>query len=94
MYREQGQTVVRRIQGLLSFLKKYGVARVDEACAMALEMGVSDFRFVRRFLERNLGPAPDLTQVNPLIRQLTLYRDANGGHTAEAELSAVGRTGS
>ena len=52
MHREQGQTAVRRIQGLLSFQKKYGVARVDEACAMALEMEISDFRFVRRYLER------------------------------------------
>ena len=38
MHREQGQTAVRRIQGLLSFQKKYGAARVDQACAMALEI--------------------------------------------------------
>jgi len=75
MHREQGQTAVRRIQGLLSFQKKYGVARVDEACAMALEMEISDFRFVRRYLERNLQPALSLRQVDPLIRQLSLYRD-------------------
>lgn len=75
MHREQGQTAVRRIQGLLSFQKKYGVARVDEACAMALEMDISDFRFVRRYLERNLQPALSLRQVDPLIRQLSLYRD-------------------
>jgi hypothetical protein len=37
--------------------KKYGAARVDEACAMALEMEISDSRFVRRYLERNLQPA-------------------------------------
>ena len=53
MHREQGQTAVRRIQGLLSFQKKYGAARVDQACAMALEMEISDFRFVRRYLERD-----------------------------------------
>jgi transposase len=75
MHREQGQTAVRRIQGLLSFQKKYGAARVDEACAMALEMEISDFRFVRRYLERNLQPALSLRQVDPLIRQLSLYRD-------------------
>ena len=75
MHREQGQTAVRRIQGLLSFQKKYGAARVDEACATALEMEISDFRFVRRYLERNLQPALSLRQVDPLIRQLSLYRD-------------------
>ena len=75
MHREQGQTAVRRILGLLSFQKQYGAARVDEACAMALEMEISDFRFVRRYLERNLQPALSLRQVDPLIRQLSLYRD-------------------
>ena len=88
MHREQGQNAVRRMQGLLSFHKKYGVARVDEACAMALEMEVSDYRFVRRYLERNLEPALSLRQIDPLIRQLTLYRDViqekiNPQHTQE-----------
>lgn len=75
LHREQGQTAIRRIQGLLSFQKKYGAARVDEACAMALEMELFDYRFVRRYLERNLQPALGLRQVDPLIRQLTFYRD-------------------
>ena len=75
MHREQGQVAVRRIQGLLSLQKKYGAARVDQACAMALEMEIADFRFVRRYLERNLQPALSLRQVDPLIRQLSLYRD-------------------
>ena len=75
MHRQQGQTAVRRILGLLSFQKKYGVARVDQACGMALEMEISDFRFVRRYLERNLQPALSLRQIDPLIRQLSLYRD-------------------
>lgn len=75
LHREQGQTAVRRIQGLLSFHKKYGAARVEQACAMALEMEVYNFGFVRRYLERNLQPALSLRQVDPLIRQLTLYRD-------------------
>jgi hypothetical protein len=30
---------------------------------------------VRRYLERNLQPALSLRQVDPLIRQLSLYRD-------------------
>ena len=48
MHREQGQNAVRRMQGLLSFHKKYGTARLEEACAAALEMDVYDYRFVRR----------------------------------------------
>jgi transposase len=75
MHRQQGQPAVRRMQGLLSFLKKYGIARVEQACATALEMEVYDYRFVRRYLERNAQPPLSLRQVDPLIRQLTLYRD-------------------
>jgi hypothetical protein len=42
----------RRILGVLSSLaKKYGAATVNNACAAALEMGVCDYRFVRRSLE-------------------------------------------
>ena len=33
--------------------RKYGAARVEEACAAALEMQAYDYRFVRRYLERN-----------------------------------------
>ena len=73
MYQAQGEIAVRRILGLLSLGKKYGVARLGDACAAALEVGVCDYRFVRRYLERN--PQLSLRQVDPLIRQLTLYRD-------------------
>jgi len=55
MHRQQGQPAVRRLQGVLSFLKKYGVARVDQACALALEMQVYEYRFVRRYLVRIPG---------------------------------------
>ena len=34
-----------------------------------------DYRFVRRYLERQPAPPLSLRQVDPLIRQLTLYRD-------------------
>jgi hypothetical protein len=75
MHAQQGEPAVRRMQGILSFVKKYGMARVDEACATALELEVYDYRFVRRFLERNAQPPVSLRQIDPLIRQLTLYRD-------------------
>ena len=75
MHREHGEVAVRRIQGVLSLAKKYGVARVDDACAAALEIGACEYHFVRRYLERYPQLPLSLRQVDPLIRQLTLYRD-------------------
>lgn len=70
---QQGQLGVRRIQGVLSLVKKYGTAATEDACAAALEMGVREYRFVRRYLERT--PQLSLRQVDPLIRELVHYRD-------------------
>jgi hypothetical protein len=50
MHRQQGEVGVRRILGVLSLAKKYGAAAVDEACAAALDMGVQEYRFVRRLV--------------------------------------------
>jgi hypothetical protein len=66
---------VRRILGVLSLAKKYGAAAVDEACTAALEMGVQEYRFVRRYLERSPQAPLSLQQVDPLIRELVQYRD-------------------
>jgi hypothetical protein len=85
MHNRQGETAVRRILGVLSLAKKYGAATVDDACAAALEMGVCDYRFVRRYLERNPQLPLSLRQVDPLIRQLTLYRDFIDSQTKENE---------
>jgi len=52
IHHQQGEVGVRRILGVLSLAKKYGTAAVDEACAAALDMGVQEYRFVRRYLER------------------------------------------
>jgi transposase len=85
MHEQHGETAVRRILGVLSLAKKYGAATVDDACAAALEMGVCDYRFVRRYLERNPQLPLSLRQVDPLIRQLTLYRDFIENKTKESE---------
>ena len=53
MHSRQGEPAVRRILGVLSLAKKYGVAAVDEACAAALELGVCEYHFLRRYLGRN-----------------------------------------
>jgi transposase len=83
LYHHQGQPAIRRIFGILAFAKKYGTAAVDHACATALEMGVHDYRFVRRYLERSPQFPLSLRQVDPLIRQLTLYRDIIENRTQE-----------
>jgi hypothetical protein len=75
LYERDGQLAVRRILGVLALAKKYGVAATEEACATALEVGAPEYRFVRRYVER--GPQLSLTlrQIDPLIRELTHYRD-------------------
>jgi hypothetical protein len=75
---------VRRILGVLALAKKYGAAVTDEACAAALELGVADYRFVRRYLERHVPTPLTLRQVDPLIRELTHYRDVIARKTQEA----------
>ena len=75
LYQRQGQPAVRRILGLLSLARKHSMAAVDDACSAALELGVHDYRFVRRYLERKPAIPITLKQVDPLIRQLELYRD-------------------
>jgi hypothetical protein len=64
--------------GVLALAKKHGPAVVDDAAKAALDLGVPTYLFLRLYLERRL-PAPlTLRQVDPLIRQLTLYRDLIG----------------
>jgi hypothetical protein len=81
IYRQQGEVGIRRILGVLSLAKKFGTAATEDACAAALEMGVHEYRFVRRYLER--GPQLSLKQVDPLIRELVHYRDLINHRTKE-----------
>jgi hypothetical protein len=83
MHRSHGETAVRRILGVLALAKKYGIASTDDACAMALETGVGEYRLVRRYLERGPQLRLSLRQVDPLIRQLTQYRDLIEKRTGE-----------
>ncbi len=75
IHRQDGEVGVRRILGVLSCVKKHGPAAADEACAAALDLQVPTYRFVRRFLERKTAHPLSLKQVDPLIRELTHYRD-------------------
>jgi hypothetical protein len=75
IHRTEGELGVRRILGVLSLGRKHGAAALDDAAKAALELEIPTYRFVRRYLERRPGPLLSLRQVDPLIRQLTLYRD-------------------
>jgi transposase len=83
LHRRDGELAVRRILGILSLAKKHGANNVDAACATALEVNHSEYRFVRRYLERQPAPPVTLRQVDPIIRQLTLYRDLIAEKTQE-----------
>jgi hypothetical protein len=74
---------MRRILGVLALAKRHGVALVETACATALECGVVTYRFVRRYCEHHPPGPLSLRQVDPLIRQLTLYRDLIDRETAK-----------
>lgn len=74
IHESEGVLGVRRILGVLSLVKKHGANAIDEACNAALDVGAPTYRFVRRYVERR--PAdPSLTQIDPLIRELTEYRE-------------------
>jgi transposase len=83
IHHEQGEPGIRRILGVLSLAKKYGAVAVEDACSAALQLGVRQYRFVRRYLERR--PQLTLRHVDPLIRELTEYRDLINLKTKEKE---------
>ena len=66
---------VRQILGVLALARKHGSAVVDDAAKAAIEIGVLTYRFLRKYVERRPPVPLTLRQVDPLIRQLTLYRD-------------------
>jgi transposase len=75
LHRHEGEAAVRRILGVLALAKKHGAAATEAACTAAFELGAPNYRFVKQYLARRLVTAPALTQIDPLIRQLTLYRE-------------------
>ena len=53
--------------------------------AAALEIGIAEYRFVRRYLERCPQAPLSLQQVDPLIRKLVQYRDLINHRTKECK---------
>ncbi len=75
IHRRDGETGVRRILGVLALARKHGADAINDACRAASELGVPTYRFVRRYLERCPPAHLSLVHIDPLIRDLTLYRD-------------------
>jgi transposase len=75
IHARQGELGMRRIQGVLQLAKQYGSAACEDACIAAQDLRVPEYRFVRRYLERSPQAPLSLRQVDPLIRELTQYRD-------------------
>ena len=73
----QAVLIARRIVvlGVLALARRHGTAVVEDAAQAAVDIGVLTYRFVRKYVERRPPVPLTLRQVDPLIRQLTLYRD-------------------
>jgi transposase len=75
IHQHDGAAGIRRLLGVLALARKHGPAVAEDAAKAALDLGVPTYRFLRRYLERRPPVPITLRQVDPLIRQLTLYRD-------------------
>ena len=75
IYAEHGQLGVRRVIGLCALAKRHGVLAVERAAQIALDAGALTYRAVKTYLARHPAPPIGLRQVDPLIRELSQYRD-------------------
>jgi transposase len=75
IHQRERDSGLRRILGVLSLAKKHGPAVADEAAKTALEVGAPSYHFLRQYLQRRPAVPLSLRQIDPLIRELTLYRD-------------------
>ncbi len=83
IHQTEGEASMRRVIGIVQLAKRYGAPAADRACGIALDAGAPTYRFVRRYLERESTPPLTLKQVDPLIRELSHYRDLINAITAK-----------
>jgi transposase len=82
-HQRRGEAAGRGLLGTRALVKKHGAVVGDDACGALLELGLADYRSLRRYLDRR-PPAPlSLAQVDPLIRSLTHYRDLINQRTGD-----------
>jgi transposase len=70
---DRGALALRSLFGLVDLIKRYGIERVDRACALAMSAGSLRLRFVRRALSIN-DPEPMLIYEHKLIESIGTYR--------------------
>jgi transposase len=70
---DRGALALRSLFGLVDLIKRYGIERVDRACALAMSAGSLRLRFVRRALTIN-DPEPMLIDEHKLIESIGTYR--------------------
>lgn len=86
IYARDDEAGLRRVQGLLGLCRKHGANTVDTACNVLHAAGVDDYRAVRRYLEhQQVRPPLSLRQVDPLIRELSHYRDLIARRIAQTD---------
>jgi hypothetical protein len=81
----RGEGGVRSILGVLSLTKKHGPRLIDEACRIAIDVGAPTYPFIRRWTEHHQPEQSTLRQIDPLIRELTNYRDIINQKTESQE---------
>jgi hypothetical protein len=75
IYAAEPHAGVRRVLGLCRLAKKHGVVSVERAAQVALDAGALSYRAVKACLAHQQTAPLTLRQVDPLIRDLTEYRD-------------------
>jgi transposase len=70
---DRGALALRPLFGLVDLIKRYGIERVDRACALAMSAGSLRLRFVRKALTIN-DPEPTLIDEHKLIESIGTYR--------------------
>lgn len=76
LHKQRGVTGVRPILGLLSLVKKFPIAILDDACAAAHRHGAYRLRVVRQLAQNRLDASveqAELLDAHPLIRPLAEY---------------------
>ena len=71
---------VRRVRAILKTAQDDGIDHVEVACTVAIAAGAPTYRCVRAWLDHHKPVA--LAQVDPLIRELTAYRDVVARHSS------------
>lgn len=85
IHEREGAPGVRRIFGVLSLARRHGASAIETACREALEMGMPTYRFVKHWIEKHPPVHLTLKQVDPLIRELTHYRDLIEARTKDLD---------